>query len=181
MNVKIIIPAKNQFDDVDRIFKSLTEQHSKRPISVLVIDRGSTDGMKERIENTWDQRMAFLVLKDEGDQNVAYKNMFEQARSDVVIVLHPKNHIDANYLNTMVSPFENDQQVVGVSGPDLGALPKQGFWEKLLYGNPAFNEANFAVLKSAYDRVGGLQPQDGALAIAMLFGRLRQVGALKRL
>ena len=100
--LSILISNYNYGRFVDRAIESALRQHGVTT-EVIVVDDGSTDESRERIER-WGDRIT-TVLKPNGGQVSAYNAGFARARGEYIIFLDADDYLDADAGSQVIQAF----------------------------------------------------------------------------
>lgn len=191
----IVIPAYNEESWIERSVTSAKNQDYPGEFEVVVVDNASTDRTAELAS----QAGARVVFQPKRGLPAARDAGYRAAKWEIIANMDADTIVPPDWLRSFLKPFSNPH-TVAVSG--IFHLDKAdrfldrcylkfhyGFWEpllirllKLISGIVPCSGPNFAVRKTALDRIGGFDtniPFWGEdLAIAM---KLRKVGKVVRI
>jgi glycosyltransferase involved in cell wall biosynthesis len=161
----IVIPNYNQSHFLPSALESLKYQSS--PFQVAVMDGGSTDNFKEVIREYSDIITHLNSAPDEG-QAGAIREGEEIISGDIVAWLNADDYYFPETLEKVASCFEKDPELDLVYGDAIHVNsegfflsyfpPIQDFNAKELTENCFICQPACFVRRSAYERVGGLNP-----------------------
>jgi glycosyltransferase involved in cell wall biosynthesis len=192
--VSVIIPTYNRADTVRRSIDSALEQ-SYRPIEVIVVDDGSTDTTRDLLEEYGDRIIS--IHQENGGPSIARNTGVDLARGEFIafldsddtwsstkiarqvrLLLAGGDRVPCCICNAaLIDGDEKNTTTFAVS--DVMSNVQEGFWM-----NPApiiatrfilFNQV-VMVRRSAFERVGGYNPQMRLLEDHDLAFRLAQLG-----
>jgi GT2 family glycosyltransferase len=180
----IVIPNLNQSRFLPWALESLRCQ--SRPFTLAVMDGGSTDGFEE-VVNGYRDMISYLHSGPDGGQAAAVKKGKTILSGDIVSWLNADDYYFPETLDKVAACFERDPGLDVVYG-DAVHVTSQGFFLSYFPAIQAFDAEDLArscficqpacfVRRSAYERVGGLNP---ALRYTMdwdLWCRLARSGA----
>lgn len=120
--ISIIIPAKNEGDNIEKCLKGIFSQDIDKGFEVIVIDSGSTDSTLDIIKK---YPVKLIEIKPEEFDHGSTRNLganISQGKYIATIVAdaYPANN---SWLRWLVTPFEEDKEVAGVYSQQL---PKNG-------------------------------------------------------
>jgi len=180
----IVIPNLNQSHFLPWALKSLSVQSC--PFNLAVMDGGSTDGFKEVIRRYGDM-ISYLHSGPDGGQAAAIRKGKAVVTGDIVAWLNADDYYFPETLEKVAACFERDPGLDVVYG-DAVHVTSEGFFLSYFPAIQAFDAKVLTrscficqpacfVRRSAYERVGGLNP---ALRYTMdwdLWCRLERAGA----
>jgi glycosyltransferase involved in cell wall biosynthesis len=180
----IVIPNFNQSHFLPTAFQSL--RHQSVPFNLAVMDGGSTDNFEEVAEDFSDIITFLRTAHDEG-QAAAIREGKDRIPGDVVAWLNADDYYFPDALDRVASCFERHPEVDVVYGDAIHVSPEgfflsyfppiQGFSAKDLMRSCFICQPACFVRRTAYDKVGGIDP---ALHFTMdwdLWCRLSRSGA----
>lgn len=116
--ISIIIPAKNEGDNIEKCLKGIFSQNIDKKYEVIVIDSGSTDGTLE-IVRRYPVRLEEIRPEefDHGStRNLGAKLSRGNYIATIVADAYPANN---DWLRWLIAPFEEDGEVAGVYSRQL--------------------------------------------------------------
>lgn len=113
--VSIVMLAWNRKDDV---YESLIniEKITYKPLEVIVVDNGSTDGTQEMVEEHFPNVRLIKMFKNIGIE--AYNIGFENAKGEFLVILDDDSFPAVDAIEKMVSRFQEEAQL-GVVAFDI--------------------------------------------------------------
>ena len=188
MKISVVIPTFNEEQYLANCLKSLANQDFNDRYEIIVVDASSDRTAKTARE------FGVRVLKSP-KTNVSIQRQlgFEAAKGEIIATTDADTSLPANWLARIVTTFEKDKRLVGVSGP---IWPKDGaisekvllalynlfnFLQYLILGLSFFSGQNFAITKSAFINSGGFNPGNPSSEEGDLFNRVVKFGKVKYL
>jgi glycosyltransferase involved in cell wall biosynthesis len=191
--ISVVIPAYNEELMLSRALTSVNSQEYPGEFEVLVVDNASTDKTAELARSLG----ARVLYEAKRGLPMARNTGYLAADGDIIAYTDADSILPPGWLRSFLKPFQ-DPQVVGVAGCfDYEGIQStfarwffriyHGVFNHVIYGifglfgQVPFAGPNFAVLKSALDRVHGFDTsipfwgEDVAIAL-----RLKKAGKLKR-
>ena len=161
----IVIPNLNQSHFLPSALESLRYQSA--PFNLAIMDGGSKDNFNEVI-NKYSDIITFLRSAPDKGQATAIKEGKEKVAGDIVAWLNADDYYFPNALDKVAACFEEDPDLDVVFGdailvkPDGFFLsyfpPIQEFDQQKLTTNNFICQPACFVRRSAYERVGGVDP-----------------------
>jgi glycosyltransferase involved in cell wall biosynthesis len=113
MKCSVIIPAYNSGSTISTCLKSaLNQSIPKRDYEVILVDDGSTDNTIGIAES-----YSVKIIKQSNQGPAAARNRgAEEAKGNVLIFTDSDCQTDKEFVETILTPFEKDRQIVGVQG-----------------------------------------------------------------
>ncbi|HYE88332.1 MAG TPA: glycosyltransferase [Vicinamibacterales bacterium] len=179
--MSFVIPVRNDVLRLQRCLASIVRNDYPRDlIEIIVVDNHSTDGSAAAARG-----YGAIVVKSSGDSVAAHRNRGAKAALGNVIAFADSDHeIDRNWIETAVDVL-SDPGVAATGAPYL-TQPTANWVQQHYDGlrtRPERREevhwlgsGNFAVKRSAFDRVGGFNPSLTACEDVDLCNRLRLSG-----
>lgn len=156
MLVSIIIPVFNEKDTIQECLKSLNNQ-SYKPIEIIVVDDGSTDG-SEKFAAIRQSHLGTAVARNKGAS---------LARGEILVFVDADMTFDKKFIKSLIQPII-DKKTVGTFSKDEYLLNKNNSWARCWNINrglpknkmhpdnyPNTQEVFRAILKSEFDKVKG--------------------------
>lgn len=116
MDVSIVIPICNEFDNIPILHEQLTESLSKtnRDYEILFVDDGSTDGSIERLEAAAanDPHVAVVQFRRNYGQTAAMQAGLEHSRGDVIITMDGDLQNDPSDIEMMLSKIDEGYDLI---------------------------------------------------------------------
>lgn len=113
--VSIVMLAWNRKDDVFESLKNI-EKITYKPIEMIVVDNGSTDGTQEMLEEHFPEVQLIRMYKNVGIE--AYNIGFENAKGEYIVILDDDSFPAQDAIEKMVERFEADVEL-GVVAFDI--------------------------------------------------------------
>lgn len=169
MKYSIVIPAYNEEAFIALTLQSLVSQ-TVLPTKVIVVNDNSTDKTGE-IVSSFAEQYPWISLIDNPSEAVhlpgskvinAFNKGFEQIGSDwdVIVKLDADLILPANYFETILSEFKNDE-TVGMAG-GFAYIERNGTWFlESLTDKDHIRGAFKAYRKKCFEQIGGLKPAMG--------------------
>ncbi|MER3452130.1 MAG: hypothetical protein C4300_09235, partial [Thermus sp.] len=168
VRVSLIAPVKNEAHGIYWWWEGIIRQ-TRLPDEIVVVDGGSTDGTVEILkELAAKSPVPFRVIEEPGANIARERNLaIQQAQGDVIACIDFGCRPEADWLEKLVAPFEDDPEVrvsggwhraVGPGGQPLQPLCYRGLVPELQKIHPAtFLPAGHSVAftKEAWESVGG--------------------------
>ncbi len=165
----IVIPAHNEEDFIAVTLNSLVKQ-TVLPYEVIVVNDHSTDKTQEIVEGFCEKysfiKLRNIVSKSEhqpGSKVIqAYLKGFEiiDPNYDIIVKLDADLHIPANYFETILKHFNQDENIAMVGG--FAYIEKNRDWIiESLTDKDHIRGAFKAYRKACYEKIGGLRPHMG--------------------
>jgi len=184
LSFAVVIPNLNQSHFLPWALESLRVQ--SRPFHLAMMDGGSTDHFEAAVRE-YSNIIAHLHSGPDGGQAAAIRKGMESIPGDIAAWLNADDYYFPETLEKVASCFENDSELDVVYG-DAIHVTAEGFFLSYFPAIRAFDAEDLTrscficqpacfVRRSAYERVGGLNP---ALRYTMdwdLWCRLAQAGA----
>ena len=173
--VSIIIPARNEEDNIGRCLDSLLKQdYPSELMEIIVVDDQSTDRTAEIINNYQDPRIRLIsILADEkfGKKSAVAKGIHSSAH-EIIITTDADCNFNRYWLATIVTCKEQNNAVL-VAAPvvfrkensyldifqSLDFISLQGM-TAIAVSNKLFNMcngANLLYIKTAFEKVNGFE------------------------
>ncbi|MFA7201719.1 MAG: glycosyltransferase family 2 protein [Candidatus Paceibacterota bacterium] len=164
MRVSVLVIAHNEEKHIRKCLVSLQNQ-TRTPDEIIVIAHNCTDDTV-RIVNEFSRiRVVVYDTKEEGPIYARIAG-FKEVAGDIIACIDGDSHASQQWLEKITKPFK-DSSIVGVGGVIwfngfIANLATIGFFFLDPLFRPTYHfyfwGANFAVRKSVYDAVGGLEP-----------------------
>jgi GT2 family glycosyltransferase len=179
--VSFIIPVKNDAIRLQRCLSSIARNDYPRElIEVIVVDNESTDGSAAAARS-----YGAVIVKSSGDSVAAHRNRGARAALGSVIAFADSDHeLDRNWIDTAVEVLSCNG--VAATGAPYLTQPSANWVQQQYDGlrsRPLRREdvqwlgsGNFAVKRTAFDKVGGFDASLTACEDVDLCNRLRLAG-----
>jgi len=164
--ISIIVPVFNEEEVLEKTLKNIRKQTYSN-YELIVVDNGSTDN-SANIAKKYADRV--LIEKKKGWINAMIKG-FENSKGEIVVNCEADSLYPVDYLERIVSIFSKNRKIVAIYGPfkfiENGKISNFFVWigyiifdflSKVLTKTYVTGGANFAILKDAYIKVGGYNP-----------------------
>jgi len=116
LSVAVVMPVRNEADQVDVTLESLWRQH-RLPDEIVVADGGSTDQTVERVKRHGDRGVPIRVVDNATHFCGGGRNAGVLAtRAHVIVHMDFGNVADPGWLAAMVEPFESDPELDYLGG-----------------------------------------------------------------
>ena len=181
--ISIVIPAHNEEKSIALTLKSLKNQDYTGKIEIIVVDNNSTD-KTAKIAKKYGARIVFEQQKGVG---YARQAGFMAAKGQIIASTDSDTIVPKNWLSWYVKKFQQHPEAIMLSGMykfnDANAA--LNFWNWLL-NYPQFvifgwySGANMAVLKTAFQKIGGFNAELPLSEDSDLGVRLRRLGRVYR-
>ncbi len=170
--VSILIPCRNEAENIHRLAGELKKLHYSN-IELILVDDSSEDDTFELIEEVGIIDWRIVPLRSPGEgKKVALEFAIDQAKGEIILCSDADCSFPENWVEGMISPFENKETqlvagpvMVTGNGRFLGAFQKADWASILLLTSYFFSKnkplmcsgANLAYRKSAFLEVGGYE------------------------
>ncbi|MDD5721129.1 MAG: glycosyltransferase family A protein [Candidatus Pacebacteria bacterium] len=163
MKISLIICAYNEENYIKTCLEKAMENSSRKLHEIIVVDNNSTDRTKEIAEKIPGVKVVQEIQKG---ANFARQKGFEVSSGDILAFIDADNHIPKNWINILIKEFENNSELVCLSGPYIYydfSKSKQFlsllFWYfaypvYLFVGYMAMN-GNLVIKKETLKKIGG--------------------------
>jgi cellulose synthase/poly-beta-1,6-N-acetylglucosamine synthase-like glycosyltransferase len=136
LTISVVVAGHNEADAMEKCLRSLSEQ-TRRIDEIIVIDDGSTDGMREMIDDLRRRGKIHMALSNQVRSGKASScNMgFSLSSGDIIINLDADCSYDGDAIEKLIEPFV-DPRVgattgsIGVRNFDRGAVTA---WQAIEY------------------------------------------------
>jgi glycosyltransferase involved in cell wall biosynthesis len=154
MKVSVVIPAYNEEHNIGACLDSIHNQ-TQKAFEVIVVDNNSTDNTaivaKEHgAKVVFEAKRGIIPARDRG---------FNEATGDVIVRTDADTIVPRNWISKISHHFE-DKTVDRLAGGSVFYRPWMWpifnmfvFWDNDLFGYKALFGPNFAIRKSAWDKV----------------------------
>lgn len=126
--VSVVIPAWNEEKNIFRTLSSLSASNTKRKVEIIVINNNSTDATQSILDN--------LVVKNyfQIEQGITFARQMglEKAKGKYHLCADSDTFYPPDWIDNMVKPLENDENVVGVYGR-YAFIPEDNEYERLFF------------------------------------------------
>ena len=112
LSISIVIPVYNEEDQIKDCLDSIARQ-TVAPDEVIVVDNNCTDKTIEIAK-----RYQFVRVISEKNQGRGFARSagFESVNSDIIGRIDADSRIESNWVETVLKSFENDQELMGLTG-----------------------------------------------------------------
>ncbi len=112
LSISIVIPVCNEADQIKDCLDSIARQIVP-PDEVIVVDNNCTDKTIEIAK-----RYQFVRVISEKNQGRGFARSagFESVNSDIIGRIDADSRIESNWVETALKSFENDQELMGLTG-----------------------------------------------------------------
>jgi GT2 family glycosyltransferase len=179
--VSFVIPVRNDVLRLQRCLSSIARnEYPRELIEIIVVDNDSTDGSAGAARG-----YGAVIVKSSGDSVAAHRNRGARAALGSVIAFADSDHeIDRNWIDTAVEVLSSPD--VAATGAPYLTQPSANWVQQQYDGlrsRPVRREdvqwlgsGNFAVKRSAFDKIGGFDATLTACEDVDLCNRLRLAG-----
>lgn len=179
--VSFVIPVRNDVLRLQRCLASIVRNEYPRAlIEIIVVDNDSTDGSARAA-----REYGAIVIKSPGDSVAQHRNRGARAALGSIIAFTDSDHeIDRHWIDTAVDVLTDSD--VAATGSAYMTQPSANWVQQHYDGlraRPVRREdvawlasGNFAVKRSAFERVGGFDASLSACEDVDLCNRLRLAG-----
>jgi len=184
-SVSIVVPAYNEVDLLPACLGSLMAQDYAGPIEILVIDNASTDDTAA-VARALGVRVVAEPLRGYGR---ALRRGFQAASGDIIAATDADTIVPTDWISRFADTYDANPDVVAVGGAihfadanlkgqilTRGLLPILDRIDRANPAGPHLWGANLSVLRTAFDKCGGWNPEFSFQADTELSERLRTVG-----
>ena len=163
MNISVVIPAYNEEKYIKRTLESLQKQTLKR-YEIIVVDNDSEDKTKKAAES-----FGVKVIQEKRKGcGFARRTGFQNTRGDIIVTTDADTILPKDWLSRIKNAFVKNPDVIAVGGPYRLNSKKYKritniiakLWtlcDRALNAGNNIPGVNMAVLKSAYNEIGGFK------------------------
>ena len=157
MKLSVVIPCYNEIRTIDKILAAVrASPHPDK--EVIVVDDGSTDGTRERIQAELRPLIDQLVLHERNQgKGAALRSGIRAATGDVVIIQDADLEYDPNEYPKLLAPIAEDRADVVFGSRFIGAAPHRVlyFWHRVGNGfltllSNMFTNLNLTDMETCY-------------------------------
>ncbi len=118
IDVSVIIPVFNSCETIIDCVNSILYQNTKYVYQIVIIDDCSTDKTLEVVNLNFSRIKNIIIIQNNENKGPAYcRNIgIENATGKIVLFTDSDCVVDINWIDNMVLPFEENNQVAGVQG-----------------------------------------------------------------
>jgi glycosyltransferase involved in cell wall biosynthesis len=162
--LSVIIPTRNEEDNISKCLDALTHQKYAKPYEIIVVDTNSTDKTTAIAKSF----KAKVISENKKGKIYAFIKGANAAKGDILCFTEADCIVPPHWLSTITTYFQKNPTVTAISGTylfyasttHLNILAKMCFavskWVfKIMYGNDSLRASNFAIRKNAYKKAGG--------------------------
>ena len=150
MIVSIVIPCLNEFDSIERVVSDCFNQKTEHEIEVIVVDGGSNDGTKEKLDTLSGQFDKLVVLDNPKKFQAAALNVgIERASGSVIVRMDAHTRYADDYVQACIDVME-ETGADNVGGPArtetrgyLQGAIAAAFHSKFSTGGAAFHDPEY--------------------------------------
>lgn len=123
VNVSIIIPAKNEEENIGKCLEAVYNQETGYRFEVIVIDSGSSDRTPDIVKRYPAVQLVEIQSREFGHGKT--RNLgAEGSKGDYIVFLNADAiPVDKNWLNPLIDPLTKDKKIAGVYSRHI---PKEG-------------------------------------------------------
>jgi rhamnosyltransferase len=134
--ISIVIPVKDAGSDLARCLDAIAAQRIEEPVEVVVIDSGSADGS---VAVARERGALVREIPPHEFSHGSSRNLGASLASGEILVFISQDAypVDERWLERLVAPLREEQDVAGVYGrqlPHEGARPPEVYFLDFLYG-----------------------------------------------
>lgn len=107
--ISVIIPIYNCEKYLDRLINSILIQEYKN-FELILLNDGSTDGSKEKLETYKDERIKIINKENTGVSDTRNTGL-KIASGDLICFLDSDDYISPNYFETIIKYFKNNNKI----------------------------------------------------------------------
>ncbi|NUN09345.1 MAG: glycosyltransferase [Ignavibacteriaceae bacterium] len=175
--VSVIVPVRNEFENISELINSLSEiDYPDDLLEIVIVDDESTDGSSELLSNLISGKMKIMrIHRESGNYSVGKKGAIEygieHSSGEIILVTDADCKVSKSWVKSIVTRFRGNTGVV--SGPLFIETPS-GFIRNIFLleqagiliaaaglienGTPVTcSGANLAYLRKAFQEVEGYQ------------------------
>lgn len=116
LRVALVMPALNEEASVDAVLQAVRAS-TRLPDEIVVVDAGSTDRTRERVQAHADAGLPIRLLVQPGAWPGVGRNAGARAAtSELLLFLDFGNLVDPQWIAAMAEPFERDARIEAVGG-----------------------------------------------------------------
>lgn len=116
INLSFVIPAKNEQDSVETLYREIIEavEPLKKSIELIFIDDGSTDDTYKHLENLHqkDARVKVIRLRGNFGKSIALQEGFNQVNGDIVFTMDADLQDDPKEIPLFLEKLNNGYDLV---------------------------------------------------------------------
>ena len=190
----VIVPTKNEEQNIQNCLQSLNGQNTKYPYTILVVDAGSKD-KTVKIAETFGAK---VIIEKRPGKNIARQTGFIKSKGSILCFTEADCIVPPNWLETIGSLFLEDPKSIAVVGPytftnstlyyeflSATILPLTVYAFRLFHGHHSLRGTNFAIRRETLEMLGGFNTiamdfDDVELSMrAKTLGKIRFVPKMK--
>lgn len=123
VNVSIIIPARNEGENIDKCLDAIDEQETTYRFEIIVIDSGSTDQTVDIVRKYSPVKLVEIQPEDFG-HGITRNLGAEMSKGDYIVFLNADAiPVDNKWLNSLIGPLTKDEETAAVYSRHI---PKEG-------------------------------------------------------
>lgn len=190
--ISVVVPAYNEEKTIQKTLSSLSNQQTKIPTEVVVVDNNCTDNTVE-IAQTFRKTINGLRIICERTQGIgaARNTGFENSTADIIASTDSDTSVPEDWISRIWGEFWVTDNLVALVG--TFTFPSKGrvfntivrslviladYIHKTFTGSFAFRGSNFAIKKQIWERVGGFNTKLSALEDVELSLRVGKYGKI---
>ena len=158
MNISVVIPAYNEEKRIAATLKSIFNQ-SRPADEVIVVDNNSSD----KTASIASEMGATVIIEKKQGVTFARNTGFDHAKGDVIARTDADTIVPSDWIERISTHFESDLKLDALSGPAIfgirmfNPLIRLIVFEtnKKIFGHYGLYGPNFAIRKSAWEKVRG--------------------------
>lgn len=190
MKVSVVIPAYNEERYIKKCLESLVAQETEFEYEVVVVDNSSTDKTTKIVSQFRDKLDLKIVKEKRQGRGTARAKGFDEAKGDIILSTDADTIVYEDWISTLVEPIRGDI-IASTTSCKIVDCPyltriifnfldvKLELLYRLLFGYHWLAGFSFAILKSAYKKSGGFDPNLQASEDLQLSSRVAKLGKIK--
>ena len=157
MKLSVVIPCYNEVDTLESIVDAVRSS-SYQPKEIIVVDDGSTDGSREKLNGPIARKVDRIIFHDKNrGKGAALRSGFAAATGDLVVVQDADLEYDPNEYGRLVQPILEGKADVVFGSRFLGGEPHRVlyFWHSVGNGlltlvSNMFTNLNLTDMETCY-------------------------------
>jgi glycosyltransferase involved in cell wall biosynthesis len=176
--ISVVVPSYNHRNFVGEAIVSAQSQ-SHRPLELIVIDDGSTDGSFEHIKDKWGQAVTHLARRDNRGAHATLNDAIAIARGEWISILNSDDVYAPKRIERLLEfasrgeydlvfsdvsfcdergPLAADHKAVQSHGRTTTIAGRGSIEQALLRGNFTLTTSNLMIRRTTFDAIGAFRP-----------------------